>query len=208
MKKSFLTYLIVVLLISFSTYSQIETGKQNIENALLNPEKITSLDLSNSKEDISKIDFSKFVNLEYLTLKNDHLKKIPESISKLKSLKILDLSGNDFKKLPDSFSDLSNLEEIYLNDEKNLNLPKTLKVLMKLPKLKTLHLENDNIESLPSEILNFNNLEYLYLNNNNLKTIPKIETLDHLKYLDLKDNKIKPELQDMRNLNFGFKIIF
>jgi hypothetical protein len=35
-----------------------------------------------------------------------------------------------------------------------------------------------------------------------------LEALEHLKYLDLKDNYIKPELQDMKNLNFGFKINF
>jgi Leucine-rich repeat (LRR) protein len=69
-----------------------------------------------------------------------------------------------------------------------------------------LHLENDQLKSLPSEILAFKNLEYLYLNNNDFKTIPVLKPLDHLKYLDLKDNKIKPELQDMKNLNFGLKI--
>ena len=45
-------------------------------------------------------------------------------------------------------------------------------------------------------------------NNNNFKEIPKLETLDHLKYLDLKDNYIDPKLQDMKNLNFEFKINF
>ena len=89
-----------------------------------------------------------------------------------------------------------------------MNLPKTLSILFKLPKLKSLHLENDNLSVLPSELLRFKNLESLYLNNNKLKEIPKLEALDHLKYLDLKDNYIKPELQDMKNLNFGFKINF
>jgi Leucine-rich repeat (LRR) protein len=89
-----------------------------------------------------------------------------------------------------------------------MNLPKTLSILSNLPKLKTLHLENDNLSKLPSEILLFKNLENLYLNQNNFKKIPEIQTLDHLKYLDLRDNKIKPELQDMKNLNFGFKINF
>ena len=36
----------------------------------------------------------------------------------------------------------------------------------------------------------------------------QLKGLDHLQYLDLNDNKIKPELQDLRNLNFGFKINF
>lgn len=57
-------------------------------------------------------------------------------------------------------------------------------------------------------MLSFKNLEYLYLNDNKLKSVPKIKNLDHLRVLDLKNNNIKPELQDMKNLNFGLKINF
>ena len=126
----------------------------------------------------------------------------------LKNLKVINLNGNDFRKLPLEFSNLTNLEELYLNNEKYIDLPKTLTVLSKLPKLTSLHLENDNLKKLPIEILELENLENLYLNHNKLEEIPKIKTLDHLKYLDLNDNKIDPKLLDMRNLNFGFKINF
>ena len=208
--------IIFIFCISFSTIilgqnnPENETKKEftDINEALKNPEKVFKLNLSNQNILISNEQWKKFINLEYLILKNDHLKVIPVEIAMLKTLKEIDLSGNDFKSLPVEFENLVNLEEIYLNDEKNMNLPKTLSILSKLPKLKSLHLENDNISSLPSEILLFKNLENLYLNHNKFKKIPEIETLDHLKYLDLNDNKIKPELQDMKNLNFGFKINF
>ncbi|MFT6749221.1 MAG: Leucine-rich repeat (LRR) protein [Flavobacterium sp.] len=177
-------------------------------DAVKNPGNITRLKLNNLKEINAISDWSKLSNIEYLSLENDHLKELPTFIVNLKKLKVIDLSGNDFKQLPKEFSLLQNLEEIYLNNEKDLDLPNTLSVLSKLPKLKTLHLENDNIDSLPVEILNLKNLEELYLTNNKLLDIPKIETLEHLKYLDLKKNKIKPELQDIKNLNFGFKITF
>lgn len=180
----------------------------NIEEALQHPEQIINLNLSNQKLKFNTIDWSKFTNLEYLSLRDDHLKKIPASILKLKSLKKLDLSGNDFNVLPSDFSQLSSLEEIILNDEKKMNLPKTLSILAKLPNLKSLHLEDDKLTRLPDEILNFKMLENLYLGNNQLQTIPVIKTLDHLKYLDLKGNKIKVELQDMKDTNFGFKINF
>jgi hypothetical protein len=50
-----------------------------------NPETIISLDLSNSKN-FRKVD-SKFVNLEYLSLKDDHLKELPKELFLLKKLK-------------------------------------------------------------------------------------------------------------------------
>jgi Leucine-rich repeat (LRR) protein len=180
----------------------------NIEEAMKKPELVYKLDLSGQNINLETIDWSKFINIEYLNLKNDHLKKIPKGITKLTSLKVIDLSGNDFDILPSDFSKLTKLEEVYLNDEKNINLPKTLTILAKLPNLKSLHLENDKLKAVPSEILNFKNLENLYLANNELEAIPQIKPLNHLKYLDLKSNNIRPDLQDMKQLNFGFKINF
>lgn len=207
-----------VLLLAFlciyncSIFAQIKTESNkeytNLEEALQHPEQIINLNLSNQKLKFNTIDWSKFTNLEYLTLKNDHLNEIPTGIITLKSLKKIDLSGNDFSVLPSNFWELSNLEEIVLNDDKKMDVPKTLSILAKLPNLKSLHLEGDKLTALPDEILNFKNLENLYLGNNQLQSIPVIKTLDHLKYLDLKGNKIKVDLQDTRNTNFGFKINF
>ncbi|WP_298392789.1 leucine-rich repeat domain-containing protein [Flavobacterium sp.] len=199
---------IAVFNLSFAQNNETEKDFTSLTEALKNPEKVFRMKVTTQEINLSDEQWSRFVNLEYLNLNGDHLKEIPVAITKIKSLKTLDLSGNDFKNLPEEFSNLTNLEEIYLNNEKNMNLPKTLSVLSKLPKLKSLHLENDNLSALPNELLLFKNLESLYLNNNRFKDVPKLEALDHLKYLDLKDNKIKPELQDMKNLNFGFKINF
>jgi Leucine-rich repeat (LRR) protein len=69
------------------------------------------------------VDWSKFINLEYLSLKNDHLKEI-QVVLKIKTLKSIDLSGNDFAILPSDFSNLKLLEEIRLNDESRMDLPK------------------------------------------------------------------------------------
>lgn len=204
--------MVLGLLFSQFGIAQIENKEKNKEytdfkKALLEPELVIRLNLSGQNIDFEYLDFKVFKNLEYLNLKNDHLKSIPQSISQLAKLKVLDLSGNDFIVLSDDFYKLTNLEELYLNEEKNINLPITLRQLAKLPNLKSLHLENDNLNSLPREIKSLKKLEFLYLNQNRFIEIPKeIKGLDHLQFIDLKNNKINPTMLLHENINFGFKI--
>ena len=153
--------------------TQIKKEYSNLEEALKNPEKVYRLNLSNQNIELPKESWSKFINLEYLSFKNDHLKEIPNEIALLKNLKVLDLSGNDFKILPLSFSELSNLEELFLNDEKNMKLYDNIEIISLLPHLRVLHLENDNLSNLPKNIFKLTNLESLFLNHNNFKQIPK-----------------------------------
>jgi Leucine-rich repeat (LRR) protein len=47
--------------------------------------------------------------LEYLSLKDDHLKELPKELFTKK--KTMDLSGNDFTVLPKDFSKLKTLEK-------------------------------------------------------------------------------------------------
>ena len=207
-------YSLVLFSLIFSQFgwAQIESKEKtkeytDLKKALLEPELVVRLNLSGQNIDLENQNFGVFKNLEYLNLKDDHLKTIPKSISQLSKLKVLDLSGNDFVELYDDFYKLKNLEELYLNNEKNINMPKTLSLLGKLPNLKSLHLENDNLNSLPVEINGLENLEFLYLNQNSFKEIPKeLKGLDHLQYLDLKNNKITPSITPPENINFGFKI--
>ena len=66
---------LILLLIFQNFYSQIDSQKENykkftdIKEALVNPEKVIYLDLSNQTEGLSTIDFSRFKNLQYLKLK-------------------------------------------------------------------------------------------------------------------------------------------
>ncbi|HEU4496084.1 MAG TPA: leucine-rich repeat domain-containing protein [Flavobacterium sp.] len=206
-------YIALAMIMIFSNASAQGNDRQKkmkfatLDEALKNPEKVVRLKL-NSKIEVDAIsDWSKFYNLEYLTLENDGLPEIPASISHLKKLKILNLSGNNFSTLPKNFNKLANLEEIYLNNEKKMDLPKTLEVLGSLPNLKKLHLEDDNLTYMPKEIAGLKHLESLFLNNNKLKGIPKqLEALDHLQYLEIQENNFKPDIEEVQNLNFGFKI--
>lgn len=181
-----------------------------LEEALKSPEKVYRLNLSNTNFKMpSDSVWSRFINLEFLSLKNDHLKEIPGGIGNLKNLKTLDLSGNDFRVLPQSFSSLTNLKEIYLNNEVNMNVDKTLMVLKDLPNLQILHLENDNLKRFPKSLLNFNRLEELYLNNNRFKKIPKeLKQIKSLHYVDLHDNKINLDIKGIDTQGFGLTMRF
>lgn len=190
--------------------SLVKKEFNSLEEALRNPTKVYRLNLSNQKlKVLSDSIWEKFENLEYLSLKNDHLKEIPAGIGNLKKLKTLDLSGNDFKVLPKSFSRLKNLNEIYLNDEKEMDFNQSLVVIKGLPNLKIVHLENDNLKVIPESLMYLTQLETLYLNNNLFNKIPtELKELKNLKFIDLHDNRFKPNDPSLQNNGIGIKIRF
>jgi len=119
------------------------------------------------------------------------------------------LSGNDFEVLPSSFANLTNLQELFLNDEKNLNLEKNIFILSQLPKLSILHIENDALDALPKNIFQLSNLEALYINNNQFGELPKeLNGLKKLKYVDIHGNKFKLPVQAVPQKDFGLRIRF
>lgn len=165
----------------------------NLDEALQNPNEVYQLDLSNQLLNNTQLEaLTKFKNLRSLSLKNDHLKEIPKSISELTNLRVLDLSGNDFKILPTEIKKLKNLEEIYLNNEPNADINQEVSLLSKLPNLKILHLENDDIGIIPKNITNLKNLEKLYLNDNKIVEFPDFLTKNKkLLYIDMKNNPLQ-----------------
>jgi len=193
--------------------SVIKKQYSDIKEALKEPEKVYRLDLSNQNLNLpSDSIWEKFINLEYLSFKNDHLTNLPDGLGKLKKLKILDLSGNDFKVLPQSLSRLENLVELYLNDEKKMDMTQSLLIIKDLPNLKILHLENDHLKSIPKSLLYFKNLDTLYLNNNRFRQAPiELKELRKLHFVDLHDNRYRlnnQSLQDLQNQATGLKIRF
>jgi Leucine-rich repeat (LRR) protein len=181
-------------------YSLVEASKE--------PLKVYRLNLSNLPVDSFPVDLSKFRNLRYLCLNNDHIEFIPRSVGDLENLQTLELNGDDFKTLPAEMAKLKNLQEIYLNVNKKIDLTSSVKVLSGMPNLKVLHLESDGIKALPSNISSLTHLEKLYLGHNNLTEVPsEIKSMKSLQYLDLKDNNI-PTYKLENYKTFGVKINF
>lgn len=217
MKNLILKYIYgLVVLFSFSGVSAQNTDKQllkgeytSIEEALKEPEKVVRLNLSNQSFTEFPKGLSKFKNLEYLSLRNDHLINLSPEIGNLKKLKVLDLGGNDFSVLPKGFVKLQNLEELYLDNDKNLDIRQDIEILSKLPKLKILHLDNDGIEKLPPNIKKLSHLESLTLRNNLLRVVPpQVKDLKSLKYLDLNNNHLPTNLHLNQPADYGLKIRF
>ncbi len=166
-----------------------------LNEALKDPEHVYRLNLSNQTFKEFPSGLSQFKNLQYLSLRNDHLTKISNEIGTLQKLRVLDLGGNDFSLLPKDFVKLENLEVLYLDDDKKLDLYKDFEILALLPKLRVLHLENDGIREVPSNIYSLMHLEDLYLSDNLLRiTPPQIKDMKNLKFLELHNNHLPTNL--------------
>jgi LPXTG-motif cell wall-anchored protein len=129
---------------------------------------VTNLDLSgNSITDISGIEV--FKNLQILTLNDNDLTSLPDTIGDLSSLQILELNDNDLTSLPDAIGDLSSLQSLYIGDNDLTSLPDTIS---NLSSLEALYLSDNDLTSLPESFSNLSSLAYLYLSDNDLISLP------------------------------------
>lgn len=216
MKREVVLIILGVFLAVGNSFGQGEAVLNNkaktftsLENALKNPEIVTRIDLSNQEVQLTDAVLKQFKNIEFLSLKNDNLEEVPHGIVYLKKLKVLDLSGNDITELPRFMKKLKNLEEVYLNDETNLDVDQSIGILTKLPKLKSLHLEGDHLTTIPKSIAKLTFLESLYLTNNDIKELPRnIELPKNLKLIDLKMNEIGRQIDQENRFGKGLIIKF
>lgn len=173
----------------------MEEGKEN-------PDKVTSLDLSN--KDITEIDLEilMFDNLEELILDgNIGLKKLPEELEYLPKLQKLSLRKCDHVLL----SQLSVIPNLKVLNCSEMDFPddENLKKIESSEKLKELIMTNcinafskysvgqgpAHLWTLPAEIGNLTNLQILKLDNNRIEKLPdSFKFLTKLQSLSVKDN--------------------
>lgn len=166
---------------------------RSLDAALVRPDAVRRLDLSNVELTAFPLEILELANLEELRLRNDGLSSLPEEIGELKKLRLLDLSGNPISVLPARFTELVGLQELYLNEDNVLDLEADIAALAELPKLRALHLERDGLTELPGNISKLAALEELYLNGNQLERVPPpLMMMPKLKLIELHENPMDP----------------
>lgn len=84
--------------------------------------------------------------IKILSIRNNHLDRLPLGITKLNRLELLDIGENNFQLLPMELTNLSSLKTLYLDHESNMFFDQTFDILHSFPKLETLHLDKSIID--------------------------------------------------------------
>lgn len=164
----------------------VDTLEQTIETA--RREGWTSLSLL--QQGITRLPESigGLTKLEHLDLPGNCLTELPDSICNLTELKSLNLNSNRLVKLPDNFGNLTQLEGLYLPHNRLTELPESI---ANLTRLRVIQLDNNRLNKLPDGFGMLRNLRELYLPHNELTTIPDwIGDLVSLRHLWLHYNLI------------------
>lgn len=164
----------------------------SLNEALLNPPQVYTLTLVHQQLNTDTLDLSVFVNLQQLNLSNDSLFRLPKGLENLQKLTVLDISANNFTLLPEQLALIPNLQELYLNNEKYLDLEQSFNVINKITHLKRLHLDSIPNFKLPKQLAVNDSIEYLSMRYDGLHYIPaQLRRFRHLKSLDLEGNAIE-----------------
>lgn len=110
-----------------------------------------------------------FPALDFLSLRNNNIIKLPDNIGKLKDIKGLSLKGCGLKTIPSSIGNLSSLEYLNLNQNNFKTLPKAIG---NLKKLEQLHVQYNKLENIPDYLGNLNLMEYMDLSHNIITELP------------------------------------
>lgn len=139
-----------------------------------------------------------YEKLKKLSLKNNLLYSLPESLNLLSSsLYYLNLSQNRFENVPEVVCELQSLEIL---DMSHNNLRTLSPGLAKLPNLMGLSLVNNKLEVLPPVIADLPKLEILELEDNSIKVPQNIPEFKNAPDLETWVDQIKELIQKNRPL--------
>ncbi len=129
----------------------------------------------------------KFTGLVTLSLINNKISILPESICKLVTLRQLILVDNQIRVLPETFTNLTNLEMLNLHSNCLESVPDSIGELVCLEQL---ILERNRLETIPATISQLRALKKLHLADNRITRLPNIKCLYQLISMSLLGNPI------------------
>jgi len=149
---------------------------------------ITKLSLYNNQLQSLPNTIGNLQSLTRLKLDFNQLRLLPATIGNLKNLTVLALNYNQLQSLPNTIGKLQNLTDLYLRNNQLQSLPA---IIGNLQNLTVLSLYNNQLQSLPITIGNLKNLTTLFLEFNQLQSLPiTIGNLQNLTTLSLKNNPL------------------
>ncbi|XP_010438250.1 PREDICTED: plant intracellular Ras-group-related LRR protein 7-like [Camelina sativa] len=161
---------------------------QSLPNPSLNLANICKLDLSNNH--IKKIPESltaRLLNLIALDIHSNQIKALPNSIGCLSKLKILNVSGNFLVSLPKTIQNCRSLEELNANFNELVRLPDNIG--LELTNLRKLCVNSNKLIILPNSITYLTSLRILDARLNCLMILPEdLENLINLEILNVSQN--------------------
>jgi Leucine-rich repeat (LRR) protein len=103
-------------------------------------------------------DIGRLQSLEYLTLVNTRIRRLPDAFCTLGKLKATRLHKNRLKELPETIGQLESLEQLSLYMNEISSLPASFASLIKLEKLNLAH---NRFEVFPSQLAQLPRLAWL-----------------------------------------------
>ena len=163
---------------------------KSIDEALLEPNNVYRLNLSNTGISQLPTEMSTLTKLQSLNISNNNITELPSEINNLKNLQFLNLEGTNIVNLPD-LSQFKNLISLDLDNISTLNGANALNKIFNVKSLRELSMSSVFIMAVPTEIKKLKNLLKLNLSRCGLTEFSKgICMLKNLIYLDLSFNEI------------------
>lgn len=146
------------------------------------------------------IDLFRFKHLKRLHLDCNQIRVIPNELGEnLINLEILTLSNNCLKSLPNTIDNLTKLTSLHLSSNKFERFPS---IICKIKSLTFLDLCSNELPSIDPEIGQLTNLASLLLFHNRIRELPpQIGQLVQLQTLWLGDNRLTKLPREIANLN-------
>ena len=156
---------------------------------------IRKLVLSHNKLHEIPKEIDSLKRLEILSLDQNCIEELPDSLYMLECLQILDLSFNKIRVLSPSFSLLYNVRILKINSNSISDLPSDIG---KLKKLEFLDISKNKVGMLPDSISSLSSLFELNVSLNKLPNLPTLfGNLTKLEVLDASCNEIQVSEQEM-----------